>query len=96
MLRINLQIEGAQTILIIEGKLIGPWVGELASCWQKAVAASSHVVVKLSGVSFIDDAGRNLLSEMHLLGTEITADECMNRSIVERIIRGAGFPPAQC
>jgi ABC-type transporter Mla MlaB component len=87
MLRVTSQVNGAETILIIEGKLVGPWVTELASCWHAAVARSSQVVVKLSSVSFIDEAGRRLLAEMHLLGTKMIAEECLTRSIIETITR---------
>lgn len=97
MLRVTSQVNGAETILIIEGKLVGPWVAELASCWQVAVARSSQVVVKLSAVSFIDEAGRHLLAEMHLLGTKMVAEECLTRAIIEKITRPiASYLPKEC
>jgi hypothetical protein len=39
-------------------------------------------------VTFIDDKGKALLAEMHQHGAELVADGCMNKGIVEAIIRG--------
>jgi ABC-type transporter Mla MlaB component len=96
MLRINVHVNEAETILVVEGKLVGPWVTELASCWHESVADSARVVVKLTAVSFIDEAGRKLLVEMHQLGTEITAEECLTRSIIEKITGAVAHRPAEC
>jgi hypothetical protein len=39
-------------------------------------------------VTFIDDKGTALLAEMHQHGAELVAEGCMNKGIVEEIIRG--------
>jgi hypothetical protein len=42
----------------------------------------------LCAVTFIDDKGRDLLIEMNRHGAELVAEGCMNKAIVEEIIRG--------
>jgi len=88
MLKITTDTDAARTILKLEGRLTGLWVEELRTCWQKAVAEKQQVGVVLNEVTFIDEAGRKLLADMHRQGVELTAAGCMTKAIIERIIRG--------
>ena len=38
MLRITIHTRPKRLVLELEGKLAGPWVKELAACWQRIVA----------------------------------------------------------
>jgi len=76
------------TILELEGKLAGPWVQELEGCWQQAVMVDRPVRVVLKTVTFIDQAGKTLLIEMHREGAELVAEGCMTKAIIEEIMRG--------
>ena len=87
MLKITTDADEGGTILKLEGRLTGPWVEELKACWQKAVARKQHVGVVLNEVTFIDEAGRNLLDDMNRQGVELTAAGCMTKAIIERIMR---------
>jgi hypothetical protein len=42
----------------------------------------------LKTVTFIDQAGRKLLTEMHRDGAELVAEGCMTKAIVEEITHG--------
>jgi hypothetical protein len=57
------------------GQLMGPWVAELRVCWEhgRQVTGSRHIVVDLSDVTFIDESGEKLLSEMGRAGAEFVA-----------------------
>jgi hypothetical protein len=88
MLKITTQTNPAGTILELEGKLAGPWVEALENCWRRARKPDRAVRVMLCAVTFIDDKGRDLLVEMYRHGTELVAEGCMNKAIVEEIIRG--------
>lgn len=88
MLKITIRTDATAIILELEGKLVGPWVQELAACWQQVATAARPVRLVLRCVTFIDDAGRKLLAEMHQDGAELTAEGCMTRAIVEQITRG--------
>jgi hypothetical protein len=59
--------------LILEGRVKGPWVGELEKAWQAALKLNGKgaVVVDLSGVSFADWRGRRLLLEMRNQGAAL-------------------------
>lgn len=66
------------------GHLAGPWVDELRSCWEHArqLAPRAKAVVDLSDVTFIDEAGERLLSEMQGAGTEFVAAGVENKDVL--------------
>jgi len=88
MLKITTKTGVTGTILELEGKVAGPWVNELEGCWRLAVMVDRPVRVMLKTVTFIDQAGKKLLTEMHRDGAELAAEGCMTRAIVEEIMRG--------
>ena len=57
------------------GRLAGPWVDELRSCWKYARDRTpwAHAIVDLKEVTFIDQAGETLLAEMRSAGAELIA-----------------------
>jgi hypothetical protein len=59
----------------LHGRLAGPWVDELRSCWKYArdLAPLAHAIVDLNEVTFIDGAGEKLLAEMRSAGAELIA-----------------------
>lgn len=88
MLKITTQIDAAGAVFELEGKLAGPWVQELEGCWRKTANSDRPVRVLLCAVTFIDDKGRELLADMYRHGAELVAEGCMNKAIVEQIVRG--------
>jgi len=88
MLKITTQIGARGIIFELEGKLAGPWAQELEGCWRKAADSHRPVRVLLCAVTFIDDKGIDLLAKMYHQGAELVAEGCMNKAIVEEIVRG--------
>jgi hypothetical protein len=88
MLKITTRSDPTGTSFELEGKLAGPWVEELAGCWREAASSERSARVLLCAVTFIDDKGRALLVEMYRRGVELVAEGCMNKAIVDEIIRG--------
>jgi len=74
------------------GRLAGPWVDELRSCWAQARerAPLARSVVDLKDVSFIDESGESLLAEMETAGTELVAAGVENRHLIASLRTGAG------
>jgi outer membrane protein len=87
MLRISTETKRGKTVLTIEGRIAGASVGTVELCWRELLAASPRqkFLVDLCGVSFIDKAGKILLSEMHRLGAEFQAEGCLNQAIIDEI-----------
>jgi anti-anti-sigma regulatory factor len=99
MLRISVKDEEPQkhVLLEVEGRLAGPWVQELERSWEaeRSRARSELIVVRLSNVTFIDEAGNELLSRIFHAGARLEGNGCMVRAMIARIT-GAAFPAHDC
>lgn len=88
MLRVTVNKTDSIEVWELEGKLSGEWVKELERCWrERSPQLGVTVQVNLKAVSYIDSAGKQLLSEMHGQGVEIKGCGCMARAVVEEIVR---------
>jgi hypothetical protein len=72
---------------ILCGQLAGPWVEELRASWNRARADTPSLsqVVDLSDVTFIDESGEKLLSEMHAAGVEFVAAGVDTKHLLENL-----------
>jgi len=72
------------------GRLAGPWVDELRSCWKHArdQAPLACAVVDLREVTFIDHAGEALLAEMRRDGTELIATGVEHQHLLATLDNG--------
>ena len=87
MMKIQVNEEGEQVILQIEGRLAGPFVGALEDCWLSARAGSAdrRICVDLKNVTCVDRAGRKLLQAMHGSGVQFLRAGLAIQDIVEEI-----------
>jgi ABC-type transporter Mla MlaB component len=71
----------------LHGRLAGPWVDELRSCWKYArdQAPLAHATVDLQEVTFIDHAGEALLAEMRSAGAELIAAGVEHRHLLDTL-----------
>ncbi len=90
MLRITVENGSRPATIKLEGKLSGPWVDELARAWNKFTADEPGRTIKvdLSEVTFIDAAGKKLLSSLVERGAELRAAHLMTKYIVQQIVEG--------
>jgi anti-anti-sigma regulatory factor len=90
MLKITVHDAADPFRLELEGRLAGPWVCELEHCWHTAKASQPHgrLSVDLTGVTFIDQAGRYLLRLMHRDGVHLVASGLMLQDILDHIRGG--------
>ena len=90
MLRISTETKRARTVVTVEGRVAGASVATVEQCWRELYAASpkQKFIINLCGVSYIDNAGKILLREMHRLGAELQAEGCLNQAIVDEISTG--------
>jgi anti-anti-sigma regulatory factor len=89
MLRITVHDNLESLAFQLEGRLVGPWVGEVEACRQRTLAGRRWPVVRfdLTGVTFIDAAGKAYLADMHRQGAEFVAADCLTRAIVAEIAK---------
>jgi hypothetical protein len=71
MLRITRTVSGPTTQYRLEGKLIGPWVDELATALSAEKTPIHNIDLHLTNVGFVDDAGAALLRSLLRRGVRI-------------------------
>ena len=87
MIRITQIGNGSKGHLLVEGSLSDGWVDALEASWLEAQSQvnGKRLCIDLSGVTFVDDKGRELLSKMIRDGAEIRAVGIMTRTVVEEL-----------
>ena len=87
MLRITKCNDGGVTRFVVEGKLAGQCVCELEKCWLNVLTneSSRNVVVDLTSVTFVDAAGRELLTRLLAEGVRFEAMLLMPKSIIQEL-----------
>lgn len=90
MLRITVLKEPSATRLVIEGKLTGPWIGELRRCWTtiKSSHPDQRIVVDLTEMTCVDDQGKAYLTELYGAGATVAGSGVMTKALIEEIIAG--------
>jgi anti-anti-sigma regulatory factor len=93
MLRITTHNDPESLTFQLEGKLAGPWVRELEDSWQQALAGTRKPFIRfdLTGVTYVDAAGKEFLAAKHTQGAELIAAGCLMRAVVAEIT-GAADP----
>jgi anti-anti-sigma regulatory factor len=87
MLRISVSDMHENIVLDLEGSLAGPWISELERCWrdQQAGSAGKTILVRLRAVTFIDEAGKELLRQMSEENARLEGAGCLVRAILAEI-----------
>src|SRR5260370_24691911 len=89
MLRITVHDNLGSLTFQLEGRLAGAWVREVEECRQRTLAGRRGIAVcfDLTGVTFIDAAGKAYLAAMHRLGAEFAAADCLAKAVVAEMTR---------
>lgn len=87
MLRITIHDNPQLVTFQLEGKLAAASLRELEKCWQNTIAQkrSASLCIDLTGVTFIDDAGKSCLAEIYRQGAEFVATDCLTKDVVREI-----------
>ena len=87
MLRVTVRDDEQGAAFKLEGKLAQEWVAEAEKAWSdfSGLTHRERVVVDLCGVSFVDDAGRELLARMHASGAKLVGTGPMTNALIEEI-----------
>ena len=87
MLKITIHDAKGPLRLQLEGRLAGAWVYELEHCWHTAKASHPNrtLAVDLTGVTFLDQAGRYLLQLLHRDGVRLVGSGLLWQDILEHV-----------
>jgi len=87
MLRISVMNEPGITRMKLEGKLAHEWVDELRNAWAELseVNGETRIVMDLLNVSFVDEPGHQLLTELRHAGAELMASGPLMSALIDEI-----------
>ena len=87
MLKITITETETETQWILQGKLVGPWVGELRSCWKKRrrTQTGKGCAVDLNDVTSIDKSGERLLRAMSKEGAQLIANGIYTKHLLDKL-----------
>jgi len=89
MLKISVIDQRTERWLVLEGKLISPWVAELKSAWRTANGqiGRSPVVVDLRNVTIVSQEGKNALLELMGEGAKFRCSGVLTKHVVQELAR---------
>ena len=88
MIRISPIGNRSKRHLLVEGTLSDGWVNALEASWLEAKSQlNGKLYIDLSGVTYIDDKGRELLARIICSGAELRTAGIMTRTVVEQITK---------
>jgi hypothetical protein len=75
--------------LVLEGRLIEPWITEFKKAWQEASQALNdhRLVIDLANVTVISPEAESLLLEIRREGAQFVCDGVLNKHLVRQIER---------
>jgi anti-anti-sigma regulatory factor len=87
MLKMTIHEAAGPLRIELEGRLAGAWVCELEHGWHTAQARHPNrtLAVDLTGVTFIDQAGRYLLPLMHRDGVRLVASGLLRQDLWDHL-----------
>ena len=94
MFKISIIETRAQRRLVLEGKLIAPWTGELQSAWKSAgqELQGRKLVIDLTNVTVIGQDGENMLFELMKDGARFSCGDVLTKHVVKRLARRCREP----
>jgi len=87
MLKITILDSANELRFRLEGRLCGPWVGELRQCWNTAISTTGgrRTVLDLREVDFVDPEGQSLMADMCHEGVRLLAVTPLIQALIEEI-----------
>src|ERR1700726_3342212 len=89
MLRISVIDSRTERRLVLEGKLIAPWVAKLRTTWKAANGeiVGRTLVVDLGNVTVISQEGENALLELMSEGAKFRCSGVLTKHVIQELRR---------
>lgn len=89
MLKITMIETPGRRRLVLEGKLVEPWVTELRRTWEdvRKGLEGRRLVIDLRSVTAVSKEGEDALSMMMSDGAEFDCCGVLNRYVIHRLLR---------
>jgi hypothetical protein len=89
MLKISVIDRRTERCLVLEGKLIAPWVAELRTAWQAAngQVGDPVLVIDLRNVTVISQEGEDVLLELMAEGAKFRCSGVLTKPLIQELAR---------
>jgi hypothetical protein len=89
MLKISIVENRSRIRLVLEGKLVAPWVGELRPACEKAKSGlgDRELVVEVKDLTAINQAGENVLLELMKEGVKFRGSGVFTKHMLKQLAR---------
>jgi hypothetical protein len=89
MLKISVIDSRTERRLVLEGKLIAPWIAELRSAWKAANGEieDRSLVVDLENITVLSQEGENALLELMSEGAEFRCRGVLTKHVIQQLRR---------
>ncbi len=89
MLKISFVESRTQRRLVIEGRLIAPWVAELKTAWKRAKAGleGRELVIDMGNVMVISQEAENTLLQMMNEGATFRCGGILTKHVIQQLMR---------
>jgi anti-anti-sigma regulatory factor len=88
MLKISIVDTSAQCLIVLEGKLIAPWVTELKKTWAALAAdlGRRELVIDMANLTVVSTEGENALLELMRMGARFRCRGVFTKHIVQQLV----------
>jgi len=89
MFKISIVDTPSQRRLVVEGKLIEPWVSELRPAWKSASRHldGSKLVIDVGSLTVISREGEDAIFDLMKEGAKFSCGGVLNRHVLKRLAR---------
>ena len=79
----------AQSVLLLEGSLVGPWLPELQRTWDETrqTHEGAMLIVDLTNLTIVSQHGENILFQMMSEGARIVGKSFLAREVLKQLER---------
>ena len=97
MLKISAVESRTQRRLVLEGRLIAPWVAELRAAWKRAKVDldGRELVIDMGQVMVISQEAENTLLQMMTEGARFRCSGVLTRHLLQQLKRRSRKQPTQ-
>ena len=89
MFKISIADTPSQRTLLVEGTLIGAWVGELSTTWRNASRdlGGRTLVIDLTNVTVISPEGEDALFDLMKKGVNFSSGNVLTEHVLKQLAR---------
>ncbi len=97
MLKISVVDSRTQRRLVLEGRLIAPWVAELRPAWERAKTEldGRELLIDMGDVMLVSQEAENMLLQMMKEGARFRCRGVLTKHVLQQLVRRSRKEPAQ-